>query len=122
MKYKVSYLPIADSDIIRIDAALSDYPSKAKRLFQEIESKVADLEDMPYMWPVYHLKPEYRCMVLEDHLLFYKVDEDDHKVRIYRVLYSKMNIPVHLEYVRNSSSKSMLELKGQIRFSDDFDH
>jgi plasmid stabilization system protein ParE len=76
-------------DIIRIDEALSDYPSKATRIFQEMDRKVTDLEDMPYMWPVYHAKPEYRKMILEDHLLFYKVDEDDHKVRIYRVLYDK---------------------------------
>ena len=93
MKYKVSYLPTADRDIQQIDDTLSDYPDKAKRLFQEIERKVKYLEDMPYMWPVYHLKPEYRQMVLEDHLLFYTVDEKEHKVKVYRVLYAKMDIP-----------------------------
>jgi len=54
------------------------------------------LEDMPYMWPEYQLKPEYRRMVLEDHLLFYTVDEDERKVKIYRVLYSKMDIRKHV--------------------------
>ena len=93
MKYKVSYLPKADRDIQQIDDALSEYPNKAKRLFQEIEKKVKNLEDMPYMWPVYQLKPEYRQMVLEDHLLFYNVDEKEHKVKIYRILYAKMDIP-----------------------------
>ena len=37
MKFKVVYLPIADRDIVRINCALADYPSKAKRLFSEIE-------------------------------------------------------------------------------------
>ena len=93
MKYEASYLPTADMDIQQIDDALSDYPNKAKRLFQEIERKVKNLEDMPYMWPAYQLNPEYRQMVLEDHLLFYIVDENERKVKVYRVLYAKMDIP-----------------------------
>jgi len=97
MRYKAIYLPVADRDIIRIDDALMEYPNKAKRIFQEMDSKVTDLEIMPYMWPVYQAKPEYRRMILEDHLLFYKVDEDENKVRIYRILYDKMDIPEHLE-------------------------
>jgi len=97
MKYKVIYLPIANRDIIRIDNALTEYPNKAKRIFKEMDSKVTDLEDMPYIWPVYQEKPEYRRMILEDHLLFYKVDDGEHKVRIYRVLFDKMDIPEYLE-------------------------
>jgi len=93
----VVFLPVANLDILGIDDALKDYPNKAKRLFQELERKITDLEDNPYMWPVYQARPEYRRMILEDHLLFYKVDEDEQKVRIYRILYAKMNIPEHLE-------------------------
>ena len=96
MKYKTSYLSIAESDIIRIGEALMDHPGKAKRIFQEIAKKVKDLEEMPYMWPVYQAKPEYRRMVLEDHLLFYIVDEKEHNVKVYRVLYSKMDIANHI--------------------------
>jgi len=97
MKYKIVYLPIADRDLIRIDDALLEHPSKAKRIFRELDSKVADLGEMPYMWPVYQANTEYRRMILEDHLLFYKVDEDEHKVKIFRILYGKMNIPEYLE-------------------------
>jgi plasmid stabilization system protein ParE len=97
MKYKPVYLPIANRDIIRIDDALSDYPSKATRVFKEMEEKISDLEDMPYMWPVYQGKPEYRRMILEDHLLFCKVDEEDHKIKIYRILYDKMDTLSHLD-------------------------
>lgn len=96
MKYKSVYLPLANRDIIRIDKALSEYPEKATRIFKEIEKKVTDLENMPYIWPVYQAKPDYRRMVLEDHLLFYKVDEDDHKIRIYRILYNRMDVSKHL--------------------------
>ena len=97
MKYNVVYLPIANRDIIRISEALSEYPGKAKRLFQELERKIALLGSLPYMWPEYQAKPEYRRMVLEDHLLFYSVDESEQKVRIYRVLYSKMDIAGQIE-------------------------
>ena len=96
MKYKVIYLPIAGRDIVRINDALADYPNKAKRLFQEIERKLKLLEDMPYSWPAYQIKPEYRQMILEGHLLFYVVDENEHKVKVYRVLYGKMDIPKHI--------------------------
>ena len=97
MKYDSVFLPIADQDIIRINDALAEYPNKAKRLFQELERKLRTLEDMPYLWPVYQNHPEYRRMVLEDHLLFYKVDENEHKVNIYRILFAKIDIPKHLK-------------------------
>jgi len=96
MIYKAKYLPIAYNDILRISEALTDYPSKAKRLFREMDTKVKMVEKMPYSWPVYHAKPEYRYIILEDHLLFYKVDEDERKIKVYRILYSKMDIPKHI--------------------------
>jgi len=97
MKYKISYLPIANRDILRISEALEEYPNKAKKLFQEMEKRIKNLEDMPYSHPAYHLRPKYRRMILEDHLLFYVVDDNEKKVMIYRVLYSKMDIPKHIE-------------------------
>ena len=92
MKYNAVYLPVASRDIIRINKALSNYPRKAKRLFQEIEKKIKMLEIAPYMWPEYQIKPVYRRMVLEDHLLFYIVDENEQKIKVYRVLYCRMDI------------------------------
>ena len=96
MKYKVTYLPIFNHDILRISEALAGYPKKAKRIFQEMDKKLLALEDMPYLWAVYPANPKYRQMVLEDHLLFYLVDKDERKVKVYRVLYDKMDVPKHL--------------------------
>ena len=96
MKHEIIYLPRADRDIIRISEALINYPGKAKRLFLEIENKVKMLEDTPYMWPEYYAKPEYRRMVLEDHILFYIVDEDGRRVKIFRILYSRLDIPKYV--------------------------
>jgi plasmid stabilization system protein ParE len=97
MKYRVLYLPLAGQDISQINDALADYPNKAKRLFIEIEKKIKILEDMPYIWPVYQINTKYRQMVLEDHLLFYTVDENERKVKVYRILYNQMDIPKHVK-------------------------
>ena len=97
MKYRIIYLPIADSDLVAIGDALTEYPGKAKRLFREIERKIKLLEDLPYLWPEYPYKPEYRRMVLEDHLIFYTVDENEKCIKIYRVLYDRRNISKHFD-------------------------
>jgi len=91
MNYEVLLLPLVDRDILRISDALAGYPGKAKRLFHEIEKKLKILENIPYLCPVYQMKSKYRQMVLEDHLLFYRVDEEEKKVKVYRVLYSRMD-------------------------------
>jgi plasmid stabilization system protein ParE len=96
MKFKVTYLPIFHNDILKITEALADYPIKAKRIFQEMDRKLLTLEDMPYIWAVYRVNPKYRQMILEDHLLFYLVDENERKIRVYRALYDKMDVPKHL--------------------------
>ena len=51
---------------------------------------------MPYSCPAYQIKPEYRLMVLEDHILFYMVDENERKIKVYRILYGRMDIPKHI--------------------------
>jgi plasmid stabilization system protein ParE len=91
IKYRIIYLPIFNRDIQRIAEALKDYPQKAKRLFHDIDRKLLMLEDFPYMCAVYHANPKYRQMVLDDHLLFYFVDEDALLVKVYRILYEKIN-------------------------------
>ena len=96
MKYKVKNLPIANQDLVAIDKALEEYPNKAGRLFQEIHKKLKQLEDMPHMWPQYSHNMKYRKMVLEDYLLFYQVDDGAREVRVYRILYGKMDIPRHI--------------------------
>jgi plasmid stabilization system protein ParE len=96
-EYKISYLPQFDRDILQISEALAEHPNKAQRLFIEMEHKLNKLVYLPFMWPVYHAKPEYRLMVLEDHLLFYIVDEAKNEVQIFRVLYNKMDIQRHLD-------------------------
>ena len=92
MRYKVKLLPQANRDIAGLADILTPYPNKAKRLFQEMERKIDRLKDNPLEWATYHANPKYRRMILEDHVLFYVVDEDSREVQIYRVIYSKRDI------------------------------
>jgi len=97
MKYRVSLLPIFEQDVLRISEALQEYPSVAKRLFEELDKKLLMLEDRPYIWPVYQTNPKFRHMLLENHSLFYMVDESNQRVKVYRLLYGKMDAPKHLD-------------------------
>jgi len=65
MKYRVSLLPIFEQDVLRISEALQEYPSVAKRLFEELDKKLLMLGDSPYIWPVYQTNPKFRRMLLE---------------------------------------------------------
>jgi len=91
MKYEVIFHPIAQRDMLKISDSLSGYQGKAKRLFGEMESGLKLLEFMPHMWPKYRPAPEYRQMDLDGYVLLYTVDENQRKVKAYRVLSGKMD-------------------------------
>ena len=93
MKYKVKFLPQANRDIADLADILTPYPKKAKRLFQEMERKTDRLKDNPLEWAVYHANPKYRRVILEDHSLFYVVNESHCEVQIYRIIYARRDIP-----------------------------
>jgi plasmid stabilization system protein ParE len=97
MTYKIKYLPSFSRDINNIAAALSAYTSKTKRLLKEMDKKLLLLEDNPFMCPAFHAYPKYRKMVLEDHLLFYTVNEKEHVVNVHHILYARMDIERRLK-------------------------
>ena len=92
MRYKVKLLPQANGDIVGLADILTPYPNKAKWLFQEMERKIDRLKDNPLEWAAYHANPKYRRIVLEDHSLFYVIDEDNREVQIHRIIYAKRDI------------------------------
>lgn len=92
MKYSSILSSYATRDLAILADILSPHPNKARRLFKEMEDKLDLLEDNPYMCPVYHANPKYRRMNLENHALFYTIDEVKRKINIYRVIYAKRDI------------------------------
>jgi plasmid stabilization system protein ParE len=95
--YRVRFLPTADRDLDAITNALLSYPKKAERLFQEMKRKLEQVKDNPFMWPVYPANPKYRRILLEDHSLFYTVDEAKREVMVYYIYYAKRDIARLLE-------------------------
>jgi len=92
MKYKIILSSYANRDIAILADILAPHPSKARRLFKEMEQKLDLLEDNPFMCQEYPANPKYRRMILEGHALFYTVDEARREINIYRVVYAKRNI------------------------------
>ena len=96
MKYTVKYLPSFSRDLNKIAKALEEYPTKAMRLFKEMDEKLLLLKNAPKMYPIFNARPKYRKMTLEDHLLFYTLDEQSKEVKVCHILYARVDIPRYL--------------------------
>ena len=93
MKYRVKYLVTARHDREAIKAYLSQYSlSAARRLFDKIKRNMEFVKDNPYIYEVYKRRPQFRRMVVEEYLVFYKVNEDTRIVEVHRILHGMMDI------------------------------
>ena len=97
MTYKVRHLQRANRDVANLADILAEHKRMAQRIFQEMELKIKQLEENPFMWAVYHANPKYRCIILENNMLFYTVDEARREVVIHRVVYAGMDISKQLD-------------------------
>jgi len=76
MKYKVRYLITARNDRETIKAYLNQFSQKAaKRVFEKIKLNMEYVKENPYIYEKYERRPQFRRMVVEDYLVFYKVNE-----------------------------------------------
>ena len=93
MKYRPIFLDSAISDLDCIEEYLSQfYPSTVRNFIDQLEEKVSNLEDMPYMYPIYEDDPFYRWLEINGYLVFYNVDESRNLVIIHRIIHGKRNI------------------------------
>ncbi|MDE5648896.1 MAG: type II toxin-antitoxin system RelE/ParE family toxin [Oscillospiraceae bacterium] len=93
--YTIEYLPIARRDIIDIAKYIGvklANPNAAERLAEKMIEATEKLTDMPYKCPVYipvkPLKYEYRKLIVQNYIIFYRIDEDKKLITIVRVVYS----------------------------------
>ena len=101
MTYKIKYLPLAVQDLNDIARYLSGfYPKTASRVLKELREKITKLGDTPKMCEVYRLDPAYRRMVVDQYLVFYRVNDENKIVEIHRVLRGAWNLPQYLEYIQ----------------------
>ena len=93
MKYKAKFLITARHDREAIKAYLNQYSlTAAKRLFDRVKSNLELVKDNPYMYEAYQRRPQFRKMVVEDYLVFYKVKEKERTIEVHRILHGMMNI------------------------------
>jgi len=64
----------------------------AKRLFDKIRSNMELVKGNPYMYKSYDGRPQFRRMVVDDYLVFYKVNEEERAIEIHHILHGMMDI------------------------------
>jgi addiction module RelE/StbE family toxin len=97
MMYRIKYLVTARHDRKTIKSYLNQYSlTAARRLFDKIKANMEYVKENPHMYETYERKPQFRRMVIEDYLLFYKVNENDKTVEVHHILHGMMNIEQNL--------------------------
>ncbi|MCL2663391.1 MAG: type II toxin-antitoxin system RelE/ParE family toxin [Oscillospiraceae bacterium] len=93
MKYKAKYLITARQDREVIKIYLNQYSTKAAgRLFAKIKRNMEYVKNNPYIYEAYERRPEFRRMVVEDYLVFYRVNEKDKIIEVHHILHGMIDI------------------------------
>ena len=93
MKYKIAFLPEAKADAEEIRQYLSQYyESTVRNFFTMLKKRTNLLKSNPFMAPPYQDRPVYRQLVVEEYLVFYKVDEGNQSIKIHRILHESKEI------------------------------
>ncbi|MBR2067922.1 MAG: type II toxin-antitoxin system RelE/ParE family toxin [Solobacterium sp.] len=97
--YKIEFLQTALDDLKEITSYISkelSNPEAAYKLAETIVEKANTLSIFPYGRPVYNplkkLNKEYRTIYVDNYTLFYWIEENEKKVIIARIIYSKRDI------------------------------
>jgi addiction module RelE/StbE family toxin len=97
MKYRVKYLVTARNDREVIRKYLNQYSLTAfQRIFGKIKSNMELVKNNPDMYETYERRPQFRRMVVEDYLVFYKVNEADKTIEVHHILHGAMDIEQHI--------------------------
>lgn len=101
--YTIEYLPVATQDLVSIVEYIQtkgNNPSSAEALGIAIFEAIGELANFPYMCPVYRplrtLKKEYRKLVVASYAVFYQVEENEKRILITRILYTRRDFGANL--------------------------
>ena len=97
MIYTIRFSPFAKEDKKNITAYLSKfYPKTPSRFNTSLKEHITKLKDNPYIYPEYYENPSYRRMLVNNYIVFYKVNDKDKQIDIYRILRASWDLPKHL--------------------------
>jgi len=93
MKYRAKYFITAKQDREAIKAYLNQFSPKAyNRLVAKIKRNIEYAKSNPYMYEVYESRPNFRRIVVEDYLVFYKVNERERLLEVHHILHGKIDL------------------------------
>ena len=102
MKYTLLYMDLALQDLRSIKNYLSEfYPGTWPRFSEKLQADSLSLTSMPYMCEAYRYNSEYRCMLVDDYIVFYKVSETEKTVCIHRILHGSRDIQRYMRFIDN---------------------
>jgi plasmid stabilization system protein ParE len=97
-EYSVKLLGMAEDDLDEICEYLSQfYPGTVGRFLEALEESFEHIAYNPRIYQPYEWNNVYHRIVVGDYLAFYRIDDDEKRVDVYRILYGKRNIPEYLE-------------------------
>ena len=98
MIYKRQMTPAAAADLEAIDDYITvtlDAPAAAHNLMVEIDKSIKRACENPYLYRLSRLETlrqkGYRCIVVDNYVTLYLVDETNHRIIIARVFYGAMD-------------------------------
>ena len=93
MAYEVRLLNLAEKDLEEICQYLSGfYPGTPGKFLDVLEKDLGYLSLNPKMYPKYEYNNDYRKMLTDNYLVFYKADEENNQINVCRILHEKRNI------------------------------
>ena len=97
MKYTVRFSPFAKEDKKYIKTYLSKFYTETPRRFNaSLKEHIDNLKDNPYIYPEYPENTEYRRMFVNNYIVFYKVNDSEKQIDIYRILRATWDLPKYL--------------------------
>lgn len=102
--YTLEYLPSALDDMVDIARYIGvelKAPDAAERLALKLIAAVENACEFPYAAPLYvpirTLQYEYRKLIVQNYLVFYRIDEAQKRITVARVVYGGRNHSLLLE-------------------------
>jgi plasmid stabilization system protein ParE len=97
MRYSIKYSDFFFSDISAVTDYLSKYSSTASIRFKALlRDRIEKAKAMPLMYAILPYAPRYRHIVIEKYVVVYRVDEEHHRIFMYRLLHGAQDIQSYL--------------------------
>jgi addiction module RelE/StbE family toxin len=97
LKYSIRFSPFAKEDKEAIKNYLAQFYLKTPHRFTVLLKKHIDgLKENPYVHPEYPENMAYRYMRVGNYIVFYKIDDKEKRIDIYRILRASWDLPRHL--------------------------